>query len=86
VSVAVEVKGHMLVAQVQRPEKRNAIDKHRASGISAALVAVAAQFEAAEAAGWDATARALDIVAASDDVHEGIDAFFERRTPQWRGR
>lgn len=54
--------------------------------VQAALAAVAEQFEAADEAGWEATGRALDAVAGSEDVHEGIAAFFERRAPQWRGR
>ncbi|OBK63280.1 enoyl-CoA hydratase [Mycobacterium colombiense] len=54
--------------------------------VQATLAAVTAQFELADEAGWQATAGALDILANSEDVHEGIAAFFERRPPNWRGR
>jgi enoyl-CoA hydratase/carnithine racemase len=54
--------------------------------VQATLAAVASQFEAADQDGWEATARATEVIAASEDAREGINAFFERRTPQWRGR
>ena len=52
--------------------------------VQATLAAVASQFQAADHIGWEGPARSLDVVAASDNVHWGIDAFFERRTPEWR--
>ncbi|MFM8847828.1 MAG: enoyl-CoA hydratase-related protein [Actinomycetota bacterium] len=36
--------------------------------------------------GWVATARAKDAISASDDIHEGLRAFFEKRPPKWSGR
>lgn len=36
--------------------------------------------------GWQATARAKDAIGASEDIHEGLRAFFERREPKWIGR
>lgn len=35
---------------------------------------------------WDLTARASDIVMASEDAREGVSAFLEKRPAVWRGR
>lgn len=50
------------------------------------LAALASQVELADEQGWQATARGLETILASEDMKEGVDAFFERRAPQWRGR
>lgn len=50
------------------------------------LAALADQYTSADEIGWAATARAIDAVTGSADLKEGVQAFFERRTPQWRGR
>ncbi|MDT2005578.1 enoyl-CoA hydratase [Rhodococcus opacus] len=50
------------------------------------LAALAEQYESADEIGWAATARAIDVVARSDDSKEGVQAFFERRAPEWTGR
>lgn len=39
-----------------------------------------------DAQGWDATAQALAAIRGSDDLREGLRAFFERRAPVWKGR
>jgi len=39
-----------------------------------------------DAQGWDATVQALAAISSSDDLQEGIRAFFERRAPAWTGR
>jgi enoyl-CoA hydratase len=54
--------------------------------VAASLTALAAQHEADDAAGWEATARAVERVTASEDMKEGVSAFFERRAPRWTGR
>ncbi|TFV88808.1 enoyl-CoA hydratase-related protein [Blastococcus sp. CT_GayMR16] len=50
------------------------------------LAALAGQDEDDDARGWAATATALEAILASEDMHEGVTAFFERRPPQWSGR
>ncbi len=50
------------------------------------LAAIASQFAEADDRGWEATVRAIEAVKASEDMKEGINAFFERRAPQWSGR
>jgi enoyl-CoA hydratase len=42
--------------------------------------------ESEEDLGWHLTAEAVQIICASQDYHEGISAFFDRRAPQWSGR
>jgi enoyl-CoA hydratase len=36
--------------------------------------------------GWEATADATAAIVASDDIREGMAAFFEKREPRWTGR
>lgn len=40
----------------------------------------------AERADWEASHAAFERLLGSDDVAEGVNAFFERREPQWKGR
>jgi enoyl-CoA hydratase/carnithine racemase len=54
--------------------------------VSASLIALALQHEADDAAGWAVTAEAVERVKASDDLREGVTAFFEKRPPRWTGR
>jgi len=54
--------------------------------VAAGLTALTAQHEAGDAAGWAETARAVERVTASDDISEGVSAFFDRRTPRCTGR
>ncbi|WP_137723027.1 enoyl-CoA hydratase-related protein [Prescottella subtropica] len=50
------------------------------------LRALDAQITADDERGWDVTADALRTVLASEDFRTGLEAFAQRRTPQWRGR
>ncbi|WP_084530369.1 enoyl-CoA hydratase-related protein [Nocardia miyunensis] len=50
------------------------------------LAALADQYVSADEIGWAATAHAIEVVAHSEDMREGVRAFFERRPPQWTGR
>jgi enoyl-CoA hydratase len=54
--------------------------------VAASLTALAAQHDVGDAAGWEATARAVERVTAGDDMKEGVSAFFEKRVPRWTGR
>ncbi|WP_200952875.1 MULTISPECIES: enoyl-CoA hydratase-related protein [unclassified Nocardioides] len=45
-----------------------------------------AEINGDESEDWAASHAALDRLLVSADVREGIDAFFERRDPVWRGR
>jgi enoyl-CoA hydratase len=50
------------------------------------LAALADQYTSADETGRAATGHALDVVTHSEGLKEGLQAFFERRTPKWRGR
>lgn len=54
--------------------------------VRATLTALAEQYEPADTAGWVATGHAQETILASDDMREGIDAFFEKRPPVWKAR
>jgi enoyl-CoA hydratase/carnithine racemase len=54
--------------------------------VQAALGAVNGWLAERDAQGWATTAQALAAISGSDDVKEGIRAFFERRPPVWTGR
>ncbi len=56
------------------------------TAVQAILEALADQLDEADAVGWTATAKAVDRVVSSDDLQEGLAAFFERRPPRWVGR
>ena len=54
--------------------------------VQACLDAVNGLARADDDAGWDATTHAIAAIAGTDDVKEGMTAFFEKRAPEWTGR
>ncbi|MFI8589761.1 enoyl-CoA hydratase-related protein [Dietzia maris] len=50
------------------------------------LRALRAITEAEDDHGWQVTGQALETVLASQDMQEGISAFFDKRAPRWQGR
>lgn len=53
------------------------------TAVAATLRALEEQEQAAEDAGWAATRRAEDRIAAGPDKQEGLDAFAAKRAPRW---
>lgn len=39
-----------------------------------------------EAHGWEETVHSVEVIHAAEDTREGVNAFFERREPNWSGR
>lgn len=54
--------------------------------VQACLRAVSSLAGADDGDGWAATDAAREAIAGSEDVQEGLRAFFERRAPAWKGR
>ena len=54
--------------------------------VQACLAAVNARVAVDDGDGWDATATALDSLLGTSDMAEGVQAFFEKRPPEWTGR
>jgi enoyl-CoA hydratase/carnithine racemase len=59
---------------------------HAPLAVQASLGTINSLLGAADALGWELTARALEAIQGSEDLQEGIRAFFERRAPTWKGR
>ncbi|MCP3939143.1 MAG: enoyl-CoA hydratase [Actinomycetia bacterium] len=56
------------------------------TSIGQTLGVIDAIYTDADGKGWDATRSALKVIVASEDRHEGVKAFFEKRVPIWPGR
>jgi enoyl-CoA hydratase len=54
--------------------------------VQACLGAMNSLQAAHDALGWEFTARALEAIRDSEDLREGIRAFFDKRPPVWTGR
>ncbi|MDX3238830.1 enoyl-CoA hydratase-related protein [Streptomyces sp. ME03-5709C] len=54
--------------------------------VQASLVAMDTWLSGSDELGWRATEEATRTVLASQDRHEGVAAFLDRRTPRWTGR
>jgi enoyl-CoA hydratase len=55
-------------------------------GARASLRALERTVAARDVLGWEATVTATDAIRASDDIREGMAAFFEKREPRWTGK
>ena len=53
--------------------------------VQACLAAINELVRTADAAGWAATQEAVARISGTDDVTEGLRAFFEKRAPVWTG-
>jgi len=54
--------------------------------VQACLGAVNALVGTDDGVGWDSTSAALESLLGTHDMAEGVQAFFEKRAPQWTGR
>lgn len=72
--------GHAVKKAIQIAE---AICRAAPTSITQILTAQQSLRDPAEEQGWRATASAVEVITASEDMHEGRAAFFEKRTPQW---
>jgi enoyl-CoA hydratase len=55
-------------------------------GARASLHALERTVAERDEVGWDATVTATEAIRGSDDIREGMAAFFEKREPRWTGR
>jgi enoyl-CoA hydratase/carnithine racemase len=55
-------------------------------GARASLRALERTVAERDEVGWEATTTATSAITGSDDIREGLAAFFEKREPRWTGR
>jgi enoyl-CoA hydratase len=72
--------GHALAEALDLAEQ---ICASSPTAVSATLRALEEQWDEAETAGWAATGRAEQRIAAGPDKQEGLDAFAAKRPPHW---
>lgn len=75
--------GEALAVAIELAEQ---IAQNSPVSIRETLAAVDATVSADDEAGWVATEKAKEVVQTSKDAIEGIQAFFEKRTPNWPGK
>ena len=91
---AAEALAHGLCSRVVAPEAlleeacavAGAIASRSPVAIRLARDAVAAAFETPLSGGLEYERKLLYLAFASEDAHEGMRAFLERREPEWKGR
>ena len=94
--VEYEVRGHIALLTLNRPEARNAVNDVVAQAMTENLDKAEADDDVwviVLAADWDDeatikknTGEAFTNILSSEDTAEGLTAFIEKRAPQWKAR
>ena len=74
--------GNALEAAIELAER---ICTNSPLAVQACLAAVRSLEAEGEPEGWAATTTASLSLRETDDLHEGLRAFFEKRPPEWKG-